>query len=273
MFGLQRSGCVLAMVLGTATPVWPSSRLPRDTSRRRPAPRSSCATMRRSRPGPETAVFETDTLRTGADGTVGITLKDDTRLSLGPASEVRLERYVYAPGEGGFAMVLKFARGVAAYVSGRMAKLAPDSIRLETPSAIVGVRGTTPSRFASSSDATHVTARPSALLVTIAVALAAGCAAQHVVAAEPPRPVPPALIVLLPDPETGTTGRIRVSNPLGAVDLSAPAPRRASPATPARARHHDERSGSRRGCSAPRWRPCRPPRVTSPCNSASSPTR
>ena len=42
-----------------------------------------------------------------------------------------------------FAMVLKFARGVAAYVSGRMAKLAPDAIRLETPSAIVGVRGTT----------------------------------------------------------------------------------------------------------------------------------
>ena len=44
----------------------------------------------------------------------GLTLIDDTRLSLGPASEVRLERYVYAPSEGGFAMVLKFARGVAA---------------------------------------------------------------------------------------------------------------------------------------------------------------
>ena len=29
------------------------------------------------------------------------------------------------------------------YVSGRMAKLAPNSIRLETPGAIVGVRGTT----------------------------------------------------------------------------------------------------------------------------------
>ena len=65
-------------------------------------------------------MFETDTLRTGADGTVGITLKDDTRVSLGPASEVRIERYMYAPGEGGFAMVLRFARGVAAYVSGRI---------------------------------------------------------------------------------------------------------------------------------------------------------
>ncbi len=88
-------------------------------------------------------VFASDALRTGDGGSVGVTLKDDTRLSLGPNSEVRLERYVYAPGSGGVGMVLKFVRGVAAYVSGRMARLAPDSIRLETPAAIVGVRGTT----------------------------------------------------------------------------------------------------------------------------------
>jgi hypothetical protein len=70
-------------------------------------------------------------------------MKDDTRISLGPDSEVRIDRYVYAPGEGGLGMVLKFVRGAAVYVSGRIAKLAPDSIRLETPAAIVGVRGTT----------------------------------------------------------------------------------------------------------------------------------
>jgi hypothetical protein len=92
---------------------------------------------------PGQVVFANDALRTGGDGSVGVTLMDDTRLSLGPNSEVRLERYVYAPAEGGFGMVLNFVRGVAAYVSGRIAKLAPDSIRLETPAAIVGVRGTT----------------------------------------------------------------------------------------------------------------------------------
>lgn len=86
-------------------------------------------------------VYAADGLRT-TDGSVGVTLKDDTRLSLGPNSEVRLERYVYAPGSGGLGMVVKFMRGVAAYVSGRMARLAPESIRLETPAAIVGVRGT-----------------------------------------------------------------------------------------------------------------------------------
>jgi hypothetical protein len=88
-------------------------------------------------------VLEADALRTGADGSVGVTLKDDTRLSLGPNSEVRLDRFAYAPASGALGLVLKFVRGVTSYVSGRIAKLAPDSIRLETPAAIVGVRGTT----------------------------------------------------------------------------------------------------------------------------------
>ena len=88
-------------------------------------------------------VYESDGLKTGADGRVGITLNDDTRVSLGPGSEVRLDRFVYAPSEGQLGFVLKIVRGVAAYVSGRIAKLSPDAVHLETPAAIVGVRGTT----------------------------------------------------------------------------------------------------------------------------------
>jgi hypothetical protein len=88
-------------------------------------------------------VYQADTLRTGADGRIGITLKDDTRVSLGPASEVRLDRYAYTPANGQVGFVMNVVRGVIAYVSGHIAKLAPDSIRLETPAAIVGVRGTT----------------------------------------------------------------------------------------------------------------------------------
>jgi hypothetical protein len=89
------------------------------------------------------AVLESDALRTGADGRLGVTLRDDTRLSLGPASEVRLDSFLYTPAEGRLGLVLNFIRGMAVYVSGKIAKLAPDSIRLETPGAIVGVRGTT----------------------------------------------------------------------------------------------------------------------------------
>jgi hypothetical protein len=88
-------------------------------------------------------VYEADTLRTGADGRLGVMLKDDSRISLGPSSEVRLDRFAYAPAAGRLGFVMGIVRGVAAYVSGRIAKLSPDSIRLETPAAIVGVRGTT----------------------------------------------------------------------------------------------------------------------------------
>ena len=87
-------------------------------------------------------VFESDVLRTAADGRIGVTLNDETRVSLGPGSEVRLAQFAYAPAEGRLGFVLAVARGIVAYVSGRIARLSPDSIRLETPSAIVGVRGT-----------------------------------------------------------------------------------------------------------------------------------
>jgi hypothetical protein len=88
------------------------------------------------------AVFESDSLRTGGDGRIGVTMKDDTRVSIGPRSEVRIDRFAYAPAEGRLAFAVRVVRGAAAYVSGRIAKLAPDAVRLETPAAIVGVRGT-----------------------------------------------------------------------------------------------------------------------------------
>lgn len=143
MFSLRRLGGALAIMLATTTPVFAQQPAPAGHIK---IVSGSAVILRNNatvaaRPGQP--LFASDALRTGGDGSVGVTLVDDTRLSLGPNSEVRLERYVYAPAEGGFGMVLKFVRGVAAYVSGRIAKLAPDSIRLETPAAIVGVRGTT----------------------------------------------------------------------------------------------------------------------------------
>jgi hypothetical protein len=88
-------------------------------------------------------VFEADMLRTGADGQLGVTLNDDTRVSLGPDSAMRIEKFQYAPEQGRLGLVLKFVKGAAAYVSGRIAKLSPDAVSLELPAAIVGVRGTT----------------------------------------------------------------------------------------------------------------------------------
>lgn len=91
---------------------------------------------------PGELVFEADSLRTGGDGRLGVTLKDDSRISLGPNSEVRLDRFLFAPATDGVGFGLTILRGLLAYISGRIAKLSPDAVRLETPSAILGVRGT-----------------------------------------------------------------------------------------------------------------------------------
>jgi len=89
-----------------------------------------------------TPIFEQDRLFTGPGGRMGVTLRDDTRLSIGPQTTIEINRFLYAPAESQFAFVLRVVQGVVAYVSGRIAKLSPDAVRLETPAAVVGVRGT-----------------------------------------------------------------------------------------------------------------------------------
>jgi len=91
---------------------------------------------------PGDPIYESDTVRTGTDSQLGLTLRDETRLSLGPNTEVALATYAYAPAEQRFALVVRVARGLLEYISGRLGKLAPESIRIETPSSIIGVRGT-----------------------------------------------------------------------------------------------------------------------------------
>jgi hypothetical protein len=83
-----------------------------------------------------------DTLRTGKDGRMGIIFIDNTRISLGPDSEITIDRYIYKPQEKKFSFLTGIAQGTASYLSGLMAKLAPDAVQVQTPTATVGIRGT-----------------------------------------------------------------------------------------------------------------------------------
>jgi hypothetical protein len=87
-------------------------------------------------------IWENDTLRTGPDGSIGVIFNDDTLLSLGPGSALVIDKFVFAPREGKFSIVLRMIRGTAAYLSGLISKLAPDSAHFETPTASIGIRGT-----------------------------------------------------------------------------------------------------------------------------------
>ena len=87
-------------------------------------------------------VFKGDVLRTGRDGSLGVAFKDDSLLSLGPNSEIVIDEFLFAPAEGKLSIVTRMLRGTAAYLSGMVGKLSPESVRFETPVASVGIRGT-----------------------------------------------------------------------------------------------------------------------------------
>lgn len=91
---------------------------------------------------PGDPIYETDVLRTGADGQVGVTLRDETRLSLGPNTEMVLSSFVFSPADQRYGLVIRLGRGLLEFISGQLSKLAPETIRIETPSSVIGVRGT-----------------------------------------------------------------------------------------------------------------------------------
>ena len=83
-----------------------------------------------------------DVLRTGADGSAGITMDDDALLSVGPNSVLSLERYAFDPTTSRGRFDAKLNKGTLAVISGRIAKQSPDAMTVRTPAAVLGVRGT-----------------------------------------------------------------------------------------------------------------------------------
>ena len=83
-----------------------------------------------------------DTLRTGPDGAVGITLTDDTLVTLGANSELVLSDYSFDSTTQDGSLLVSLWRGTAAFVTGLIAKKAPEKMRVQTRTVVLGVRGT-----------------------------------------------------------------------------------------------------------------------------------
>lgn len=88
------------------------------------------------------ALLESDLIRTGADGRLGVSLRDETRLSFGPRTEFVLAKFAYDPAEDRLGLTMRLVRGTLSYISGRIAKLAPGAVTIETPTSVIGIRGT-----------------------------------------------------------------------------------------------------------------------------------
>jgi hypothetical protein len=85
---------------------------------------------------------QSDVVRTGSDGSVGITFTDNTLMSVGPNSAIALDRYAFNSTTHEGRLEASLRRGTLSVVSGKIAKQSPDAMTVKTPATILGVRGT-----------------------------------------------------------------------------------------------------------------------------------
>ncbi|MCA1325074.1 FecR domain-containing protein [Herbaspirillum sp. alder98] len=87
-------------------------------------------------------LYPGDRVVTGVDAAAGITLRDDTLMSLGPKSTFVLEDFAFNESAGDGKIAVRLAKGTLRYVSGLIGKHSPQSQQVATPTATIGIRGT-----------------------------------------------------------------------------------------------------------------------------------
>jgi hypothetical protein len=88
-------------------------------------------------------LFEKDIVETGPDGGIGITFVDNTVFSTGPNSQLALDEFQFDSNNFRGSMLADMRQGTLAVVSGDITRSSPGAMKIKTPTAQLGVRGTT----------------------------------------------------------------------------------------------------------------------------------
>ena len=84
-------------------------------------------------------LFADEIVKTADKSVARIVFEDQTKLEIGPLSEVVLDRFVYDPNRSDSEMAVSIAKGIARFTTG---VLQHDKYTIKTPTATIGVRGT-----------------------------------------------------------------------------------------------------------------------------------
>jgi hypothetical protein len=85
-----------------------------------------------------TSVYSRDLIHTGDAGVADLRFHDNTNLSVGPKSSVRLDKFVYDPNKSAGGVAVEATRGSFRFVTGSQSK---GSYQVKTPYGTLGIRG------------------------------------------------------------------------------------------------------------------------------------
>ena len=120
LFGLASSGVHGQEAIGSATSVKPQA----EASSRGLSSGSS--------------VYSRDLVHTGDAGQANLKFRDNSNLSVGPKSSVRLDKFVYDPNKSAGSVAVEATRGSFRFVTGSQGN---GSYQVKTPYGTLGIRG------------------------------------------------------------------------------------------------------------------------------------
>ena len=87
-------------------------------------------------------VYKGDVVQTGSDGKIGITFTDGTSFNLSNNARMVLNEFIYDPKSTSNSSLFSLTKGSFTFVAGALARTG--DMKLDTPVATMGIRGTTP---------------------------------------------------------------------------------------------------------------------------------
>jgi trimeric autotransporter adhesin len=82
-------------------------------------------------------VHANETVKTGSSGQAGLRFNDQSNLSVGHSSQVRLDKFVYDPNKGTGSTVIEATRGTFRFTTGAQG----GQVKIKTPYGTLGTRG------------------------------------------------------------------------------------------------------------------------------------
>ena len=83
-------------------------------------------------------VHANETIKTGSSGQAGLRFNDQSNLSVGHSSQVRLDKFVFDPNKGTGSTVIEATRGTFRFSTGAQNNA---EVKIKTPYGTLGVRG------------------------------------------------------------------------------------------------------------------------------------
>ena len=87
-------------------------------------------------------VFKKDVLHTKDDASTAVVFRDETSIRVGPNSDLSIDEFAHDPKTKSYGLQTGMTRGVAVFVTGALAKVAPETVAVTTPKGTIGIRCT-----------------------------------------------------------------------------------------------------------------------------------